>query len=76
MAQHQEQIIAVKDRIKPGIMAKLFTPFNKDMLKQYLRELKSRYIGKKEAIIEEDENCDDDELNRDIEAQGQNEMLS
>ena len=51
MIQHQERIIAVKDAIKPGIIAIITKPFEKYMLKEYLRQLKQKDIAPdKEAI--------------------------
>lgn len=43
MESHQELIIAVKDRIKPGLVALVSRPFTVLMIKDYLRELKTKY---------------------------------
>jgi len=39
MIQHQELILAVKDKIKPGLCSIIFKKFTKDMLKDYFNKL-------------------------------------
>lgn len=40
MKDHQDMILAIKDKIKPGFISVLFRSYSREMLTNYLRSLK------------------------------------
>ena len=42
MKQHQDHILAIKDRIKPGFCSVIFKAYTEEMLMEYLRSLKDQ----------------------------------
>ena len=41
MINHQERILAIKERIKPGILSIYTKAFDKRMIKEYLADIKT-----------------------------------
>jgi hypothetical protein len=39
MLQHQMQIMAIKDAIKPGVLSTYIKPYDKEMIKEYFAKL-------------------------------------
>ena len=40
MIKHQERILAIKEKVKPGVVSIFTEPFDKPMIKKYLMRVK------------------------------------
>lgn len=60
LLKHQDEVIAIKDKIKPGFCAMFFTAFTKEMVSTYLFEL---------SLQELDEELEIEHVHKQVEAQ-------